>query len=63
MRRTELENLIQVKADLADKYERLAADRSSKPRKTRLIRRAEAYRQQFLNLAEKLRGQRESSKS
>jgi hypothetical protein len=45
------ENLVQVKTELADKYERLARTRGSKPAKLRLLRRAERFRQQAANAA------------
>jgi hypothetical protein len=35
-KKSENENIIKVKTALADKYERLARDRSSKPAKARL---------------------------
>jgi len=54
-RRTEIENLLNVKTALAEKYERLARQRSSKPLKKRLFRQAEAYRQQAADLSEKLK--------
>jgi hypothetical protein len=53
--RTELEHLLNVKTALAEKYERLASQRRSKPWKKRLFHRAEAYRQQAADLAEKLK--------
>jgi hypothetical protein len=40
------ENLVKVKTALADKYLRLANDRSSQPAKARLLRHAERFRQQ-----------------
>ena len=47
--RSQLENICQVKTALADKYERLALSRRSKPAKLRLLRRAECFRQQAAN--------------
>ena len=44
-------NRVQLKTDLADKYERLARTRRSKPAKLRLLRRAERFRQQAANAA------------
>jgi DNA-binding GntR family transcriptional regulator len=46
----ELDNLIQVKAALAEKCMRLAAARNSKPLKARLFRHAERFRQQVKRL-------------
>ena len=43
------ENIVQVKTALADKYERLARARRSKPGKQRLLRRVERFRQQAAN--------------
>jgi len=43
------ENIVQVKTALADKYERLARARRSKPGKLRLLRRVERFRQQAAN--------------
>jgi hypothetical protein len=40
------ENLAKVKTAMADKYERLAKTRNSKPAKARLLRRAEQHRAQ-----------------
>jgi len=45
------ENIVQVKTSLADKYERLARTRRSKPAKLRLLRHAERFRQQATNVA------------
>ncbi len=46
-------NLIEVKTALADKYERLAMTRRSKPGKARLLRRAERFRSQATNASKK----------
>jgi hypothetical protein len=43
------ENIVQVKTALADKYERLARTRRSKPARARLLRRAERFRSQAAN--------------
>ncbi len=53
-RRTEMETLLNVKTALAEKYDRLARQRCSKPLKRRLFRQAEAYRRQAADLSEKL---------
>jgi len=44
-------NLVEVKTALAEKYERLARVRSSKPAKQRLLRHAERFRSQAANAA------------
>ncbi len=43
------ENVVAVKTALAEKYERLAQTRQSKPGKQRLLRRAERFRSQAAN--------------
>jgi hypothetical protein len=43
---SQIENIVEVKAALADKYERLARMRRSKPAKLRLLRHAERFRHQ-----------------
>jgi hypothetical protein len=50
-KKTESENIVKVKTALADKYERLARDRKSKPAKARLQRHAERFRAQAGNAA------------
>ncbi len=50
-KKSQVENIVRVKTALADKYERLARDRSSKPAKARLIRHAERFRSQAVNAA------------
>jgi hypothetical protein len=50
-KKSQVENIVKVKTALADKYERLARDRSSKPAKARLIRHAERFRSQAANAA------------
>jgi hypothetical protein len=46
---SQLENIVEVKTALADKYERLARTRRSKPAKLRLLRHAERFRHQAAN--------------
>jgi hypothetical protein len=46
---SQIENIVEVKAALADKYERLARMRRSKPAKLRLLRHAERFRHQAAN--------------
>jgi hypothetical protein len=43
-------NRVKVKTALADKYERLARMRRSKPARTRLLRHAERFRSQAANV-------------
>lgn len=50
-RKSEMENLVRVKTALADKYQRLAATRNSKPRRENLLRTAKRYRDQAANVA------------
>jgi hypothetical protein len=50
-KKTQNENIVKVKTELADKYERLARVRSSKPAKARLLRHAERFRSQAANAA------------
>lgn len=50
-KQTKDQHLVDVKTALADKYERLAKARSSKPGKARLMRRAERFRSQAANAA------------
>jgi flagellar biosynthesis/type III secretory pathway chaperone len=50
-KKSEVQNIVKVKTELANKYERLARDRSSKPMKARLLRRAERFRSQAANAA------------
>ena len=47
--RSQLENIHAVKTALADKYERLARKRRSKPARATLLRHAERFRQQAEN--------------
>ena len=51
IRKSEIENLVKVKQNLAAKYERLARSRHSKPRRDRFFRQAEDFRRQAINLA------------
>ena len=46
---SQIENIVEVKAALAEKYERLARMRRSKPAKLRLLRHAERFRHQAAN--------------
>ena len=46
---SKIENIVEVKAALAEKYERLARMRCSKPAKLRLLRHAERFRHQAAN--------------
>jgi hypothetical protein len=50
-RKSKTENLVQVKTALAEKYERLARTRNSKPRRENLLRVARRYRDQAANVA------------
>ena len=50
-KKSQIENIVKVKTALAEKYERLARDRSSKPAKARLVRHAERFRSQAANAA------------
>jgi hypothetical protein len=43
------ENIVKVKTALADKYERLARTRQSKPAKLRLLRHSKRFRSQAAN--------------
>ena len=53
-KKAQAENIAKVKTALADKYERLARERKSKPSKARLLRHAERFRAQADNAAEGL---------
>jgi len=48
-KKSEAKNIIEVKTALADKYDRLARTRRSKPAKLRLQRHAERFRSQAAN--------------
>jgi len=50
-RTANVENIVRVKTALADKYERLARTRKSKPRQANLLRLSRRYRQQAANAA------------
>jgi hypothetical protein len=50
-RKAVTENIVRVKSALADKYERLARTRKSKPARATLLRLAERHRQQAANAA------------
>jgi hypothetical protein len=50
-KKSQAENIVKVKTALAEKYERLARDRSSKPMKARLERHARRFRAQADNAA------------
>jgi hypothetical protein len=50
-KKAETKNLVEVKTALADKYDRLARVRSSKPAKRTLQRHAERFRSQAENIA------------
>lgn len=52
-KQSEKQNIIQVKTALADKYERLARRRRSKPARATLLRHAERFRSQAANNAAK----------
>jgi hypothetical protein len=48
-KKAQAENIVQVKTALADKYERLARVRKSKPARARLQRHSERFRAQAQN--------------
>jgi hypothetical protein len=50
--KSQLENIRQVKTSLADKYERLARKRRSKPARATLLRHAKRFRDQAENAKE-----------
>lgn len=52
-KQAEKQNIIEVKAALADKYIRLARTRRSKPARATLLRHAERFRSQAANAANK----------
>jgi hypothetical protein len=47
--KSQRENIVRVKTALADKYERLARARSSKPAKLNLLRHSKRFRDQAEN--------------
>jgi hypothetical protein len=51
-KKSQTKNLVEVKTALANKYERLARTRRSKPAKARLLRHAERFRSQAANAGE-----------
>ncbi len=51
-KKSQAKNIVEVKTELADKYERLSRTRRSKPAKTRLLRHAERFRSQAANARE-----------
>jgi len=51
-RKSQTKNVVDVKTALADKYERLARTRRSKPARARLLRHAERFRSQAANARE-----------
>lgn len=50
-KKSENKNIIEVKTALADKYERLARTRKSKPAKATLLRHSKRFRSQAANKA------------
>ena len=48
--KSQLENIVQVKTALADKYQRLAGKRRSKPARLTLLRHAKRFRDQAENV-------------
>jgi hypothetical protein len=53
-KKTHAKNIVEVKSALADKYERLARKRRSKPARATLLRHAERFRSQAANAREGL---------
>ncbi len=51
-KKTQAKNIVEVKTALADKYQRLARTRRSKPAKLRLLRHSERFRSQAENAAQ-----------
>jgi flagellar biosynthesis/type III secretory pathway chaperone len=49
--KSQMKNIVEVKTSLADKYQRLARTRKSKPAKARLLRHSERFRSQAKNAA------------
>jgi hypothetical protein len=52
-KKSQTKNLVQVKTQLAEKYERLARVRKSKPARENLLRHADRFRSQAMNIAKK----------
>lgn len=50
-KKLQAKNIVEVKTALADKYQRLARTRKSKPAKARLLRHSERFRAQAENAA------------
>ncbi len=50
-KKSQTKNIIEVKTALADKYERLAKTRRSKPAKQTLLRHSKRFRSQAANAA------------
>jgi hypothetical protein len=50
-KQSQAKNIVEVKTALADKYERLARMRRSKPARLRLLRHSERFRAQAENVA------------
>jgi hypothetical protein len=50
-KKSHAKNIFEVKTALADKYQRLARTRRSKPAKMRLLRHSERFRSQAANAA------------
>jgi len=50
-KKTQAKNFVEVKTALADKYERLALKRKSKPAKATLLRHSKRFRSQAANAA------------
>ena len=50
-KKSEAKNIVEVKTALANKYQRLARTRRSKPGKARLLRHSERFRSQAENIA------------
>ena len=50
-KKSDFENIVKVKTALADKYERLARVRKSRPEKARMQRHSERFRSQAANAA------------
>jgi hypothetical protein len=48
-KKSQAKNIVEVKAALADKYERLARVRKSKPGRATLLRHAKRFRSQAMN--------------
>jgi len=48
-KKSQAKNIVEVKTALADKYQRLARTRRSKPARQRLLRHSERFRSQAAN--------------